>query len=78
MVRRGGLRVLRAHASPFSRNPYVAALAPENEFVAREIRHIVFRTRHGRPYRALFTIVGNEVRILRVRGPGQAPLNRLS
>ena len=50
--------------------------APENEFVEGwEIRHVVFKTRAGRPYRALFTIVGDEVRVLHVRGPGQSPVS---
>lgn len=55
-------------------NPFVAPLAPEDEFFAYEIRHILFRTRRGRPYRALFTVVGDQVRILRVRGSGQPPV----
>lgn len=38
------------------------------------LRQALFRTRHGRTYRAIFTIVGQEVRILRIRGPGQPPL----
>jgi plasmid stabilization system protein ParE len=38
------------------------------------IKQALFRTRQGRTYRAVFTIVGIEVRILRVRGPGQSPL----
>lgn len=38
------------------------------------IKEALFRTRHGHTYRAVFTIVGSEVRILRVRGPGQPPL----
>jgi len=38
------------------------------------LRESLFRTRHGRTYRAVFTIAGDEVRILRIRGPGQPPL----
>lgn len=38
------------------------------------LKQALFRTRHARTYRAVFTIVGDEVRILRVRGPGQPPL----
>ena len=45
--------------------------APENSTVDFEVRHMLFKTRRGRPYRLLFTIVGNEVRVLHVRGPGQ-------
>ncbi len=39
------------------------------------LKQAFFRTRRGRSYRAVFVIVGDivgdEVRILRVRGPGQ-------
>jgi plasmid stabilization system protein ParE len=49
-------------------------LATESEALKVEIREQLFRTKHGRRYRMLFTIVGQQVRILRVRGPGQAPL----
>jgi plasmid stabilization system protein ParE len=38
------------------------------------LKEALFRTRHGRTYRAVFTIAGDEVRILRIRGPGQPTL----
>jgi plasmid stabilization system protein ParE len=38
------------------------------------IKQSLFATRRGRTYRAIFIITGNQVRILRVRGPGQPPL----
>ncbi len=57
-------------------NPFVAPLTPESDRLDIEIRHTVFRTRAGRTYRAVFTVVDDEVRILRVRGPGQPPLRR--
>lgn len=50
-------------------------LAYESRFVNREIREVLFKTRKGRPYRILFTIAGDEVLILRVRGPGQDTLS---
>jgi plasmid stabilization system protein ParE len=55
-------------------NPFVSPIAPEDEFFAYEIRHLIFQTRRGRPYRAILTVVGDQVRILRVRGSGQPPL----
>jgi plasmid stabilization system protein ParE len=55
-------------------NPTVYALAPEDEAVHCDLRQFLFRTRHGNIYRGLFTIVGNEIRVLRLRGPGQPPL----
>ncbi len=56
-------------------NPYLAPIAPEAGELGEEVRHILFRTRAGRTYRAIFLIVGNEVRILRIRGSGQRPLS---
>ncbi len=38
------------------------------------LKDALFHTAHGRTYRAVFTIAGDEVRILRIRGPGQPPL----
>jgi len=55
-------------------NPFVAPIAPESEELREEVRQILFRTRAGRTYRALFLVTGDEVRILRIRGPGQEPL----
>jgi plasmid stabilization system protein ParE len=49
--------------------------APESSDLGRDTRQAFFRTRRGRSYRLIYTIVGKEVRILRVRGPGQAPLS---
>jgi plasmid stabilization system protein ParE len=50
--------------------------APEASPLDIEIRQAFFKTRRGRTYRLLFIIDGNEVRILRVRGPGQRPVTR--
>jgi len=49
-------------------------LAPENADCEFEVRQALFKTRRGRVYRALFFVEGAEVFILRVRGPGQAPV----
>lgn len=50
------------------------SLAPEARLCDREIRQTLFRTRQGRYYRLLYLIVEAEVRIIRVRGPGQPDL----
>jgi plasmid stabilization system protein ParE len=55
-------------------DPHGYGLAPESELVAHKVRQFLFKTPRGRTYRGLFTVVGDEVRILRVRGPGQRPL----
>jgi len=46
-------------------------LAAEDRHVDFECREIYFKTSRGNGYRAIFTIVENEVRILHVRGPSQ-------
>jgi plasmid stabilization system protein ParE len=40
-----------------------------------DVRQALFKTRRGRVYRALFFIDGQDVYVLRVRGPGQAPVD---
>ena len=40
-----------------------------------DVRQALFKTRSGRVYRALFFIEGQDVYVLRVRGPGQAPVD---
>ncbi len=74
---RGAARLLARFedaVQQLEKNPFLAPLAPEAEDIGEEVRHILFRTRAGRTYRALFLIVGDEVRVLRVRGAGQPPV----
>jgi plasmid stabilization system protein ParE len=52
-------------------NPLQHGLAPESADYAAEVRQILFKTRRGRKYRALFTIVGRGVYIIQLRGPSQ-------
>lgn len=56
------------------RSPDRFALAIECQWDDRDIRQVLFKTRRGKYYRALFVVVDDEVRILRVRGPGQPDL----
>ena len=56
-------------------SPQSHSLAHENDFVDFEVRNFLFKTRRGKKYRGVFTIVDDEIRILRVRGPGQRDLN---
>lgn len=51
--------------------PLECGIAPESADYDIEIRHTLFKTRRGRTYRALFTVVGRGVYILNVRAPGQ-------
>jgi len=55
-------------------DPLSFALIPEKVRVSFDVRNILFKTPKGRVYRAIFTVIGNEVRILRVRRPGQRPI----
>jgi len=52
------------------------SITAEGEEIGLAIRQRFFRTRRGRVYRILFVVVEGEVRILRVRGPGQRPVGR--
>ena len=55
-----------------------SSCGPANESDAFEldVRQALFKTRRGRVYRALFFIEGQNVYLLRVRGPGQAPVRQ--
>jgi plasmid stabilization system protein ParE len=57
-------------------NPLQHGLAPESAEYAAEIRQILFKTRRGRKYRALFTVVGRGVYVVDLRGPSQNLLRR--
>ena len=56
--------------------PLSCGKAPESEAIGwgQEVRQVLFRTPKGRAYRMLFTIEGDEVLVLQVRGPGEAPV----
>ncbi len=74
----GAMAWLEAYDSLLERLKQDAAsfgLAAESEDCEFEIRQGLFKTRRGRVYRAMFFIEGQDVYILRVRGPGQAPVN---
>lgn len=49
--------------------------AYEHDACEFDVRQVLFKTPRGRPYRALFFLDGQDVYILRVRGPGQAPVD---
>ena len=54
-------------------NPFSCGLAFENSEFPEELRHLLFETREGRVYRALFIVRGDVVTILSVRAPGEKP-----
>jgi plasmid stabilization system protein ParE len=53
-----------------------SSVAPEATEFDMELRQAFFKTRRGRTYRLLFVIAGDDLRVLRVRGPGQHPVSR--
>jgi len=55
-------------------NPQQFPLAPEDTMASFTLRQILFKTQQGLPYRAVFTVLDNELLIVRLRGAGQPPL----
>jgi len=51
-----------------------AGQAPENDLFPEYIQQKIFRTNRGRRYRIVFYVSGNDILVLRIRGPGQPPL----
>lgn len=56
--------------------PDHCAIAAETALVSLQVRQVLFKTQPGLKYRILFDIHGDELRVLRVRGPGQPPVRR--
>ena len=61
------LRALKSLES----NPHGCSLAPESEDWPEEIRQLVFKTRRGNRYRALFVVRQSRVYVLHLRASGQ-------
>lgn len=57
--------------SRLERYPLSFGLAPESEFSQKELRQILFKTRKGRVYRAVYFVDGETVKITHIRGPRQ-------
>jgi plasmid stabilization system protein ParE len=55
-------------------NPERHSLAIEAELTGRDLRQLLFKTRHGNYYQLVYIVISDEVHILRVRGPGQPDL----
>lgn len=50
------------------------SVAAESAELDMQVRQILFKTKHGRVYRAVYYLDGVDAYILRVRGPGQSPI----
>ena len=68
------LAAFEAATGELAQDPLRHPLALEARDLGQPIRERFFRTRRGHIYRILFTVGEVEVRILGVRGPGQAPI----
>lgn len=67
-------QALQAALDSIQSDPLRFSLAPELQGYDREIRQILFKTKRGRVYRALFSVIDVTIYVLHVRGPGQRPL----
>lgn len=63
-------------ARGLSKDADIWSIASEAARVGTPIRQKFFKTPHGRRYRIIYRIDGEEVVVLRVRGPGEPPLRR--
>ncbi len=61
-------------AASLKTDPARCGISLEGERLGVLVRDRFFKTPTGRVYRIVFLITDAEVRILRVRGPGQSPL----
>ncbi len=57
-------------------NPLRYSTAPENNAFEIELRQILFGTKQGHRYRMVYRIDEERVTVYRLRGKGQAPLNK--
>jgi hypothetical protein len=54
--------------------PLSCGLAYEDRYFPMEMRHLLFEVWKGKPYRALFIVQDDVVRILCIRAPGEKPV----
>jgi plasmid stabilization system protein ParE len=54
--------------------PLSCGLAYENRYFPQEVRHLLFEVWKGKPYRALFIVQDDVVKILCIRAPGEKPV----
>ncbi len=54
--------------------PLSCGVAYENRYFPVEVRHLLFEVWKGKPYRALFIVQDDLVKILCIRAPGEKPV----
>jgi plasmid stabilization system protein ParE len=52
----------------------IRSSAPESDAFEEPLYQVVFKTRHGNPYRVLYIVRGESIFVLRIRGFGQRPI----
>ncbi|MEM7813149.1 MAG: type II toxin-antitoxin system RelE/ParE family toxin [Planctomycetota bacterium] len=57
--------------SRLTSDPTALPFAAESSLFAEDVRQLLFKTKSGRKYRAVFVVRGATVYVLRVRAPGQ-------
>jgi len=62
--------------SSIQNDPLRFGVAPESSGHQRKVRQILFKTKRGRTYRALFVVVERTVYVIHVRGPNQRLLRQ--
>ena len=54
--------------------PLSCGLAYESRYIRVEVRHLLFKVWKGKPYRALFIVQDDVVKILCIRAPREKPV----
>jgi plasmid stabilization system protein ParE len=65
------LAAFRRRLSDVRAQPSRFGTAAESRYIDDPIREVLFRTRRGQPYRALYVILEEVVHIIHIRAPGQ-------
>jgi len=68
------LKAFETSVAALATFPQRYSLAHEDEIADVELRQFLFKTPRGRTYRGIFCVMEDEIRILRIRGPGQPEL----
>lgn len=67
---------LESGLEKLKKNPRLCGFAPEDRSFSRGLRQLIFGTRQGLRYRAVYFVEDDQVLVVRLRGPGQPPLRK--
>ena len=54
--------------------PFTCGIAYESRNFPTEVRHLLFEVWKGKPYRALFCVQNDVVKVICIRAPGEKPV----